>query len=32
VFVGSLTVPLVNDWANAAIAYQKEQLSENAAG
>ena len=23
-FVGSLTVPLVNDWANAAIAYQKE--------
>ena len=23
-FVGSLTVPLVNNWANAAIAYQKE--------
>ena len=23
-FVGSLTVPLVNDWADAAIAYQKE--------
>lgn len=23
-FVGSLTVPIVNEWANAAIAYQKE--------
>ena len=32
VYVGSLTVPLHNDWADAAIAYQKEKYPNMTAG
>ena len=31
VYVGTLTTPLHNKWADAAIAYQKKQLSEDEA-